>query len=270
MSVDRRFREGLDRNADVPEASLDTLLTSIVHRATRRRRARRVAWAVAVSFGLAAALVLGPRVLDVLRELGRAPVPAGPIPTLSPAPIIHTNVHLGGVAIPPGTYRTRMHPEVTLTLGQGWIGFVDKRAWLNLGYGTQERYADFIIMRLTRVEAVGGPETGLLVPAPADLAAWIARHPGLSAVSPLHPVVVGGLPAEEVDVLAGDQNVHFGPIPGSGGSGVPAGICANCMMRVISVVVRGRPVLVMWGGSPARFRQTVGQMQSIISTLSFT
>jgi hypothetical protein len=267
MSVDRRFRQGLDRNADVPEAPLDNVLTSIRRRAKRRRRVRRVAWAGAVSFGLAAALVLGPRVFDVLRELGRTPIPAGPIPTSSPAPLIHANVPLGGVAIPPGTYRTRMHPEATFTLGPGWIGFVDKRAWLYLGYGTQERYAEFSVIRLTRVEAVGGPEAGSLVPAPDDLGAWIAGHPGLSVVSPLHPVVVGGLAAEQVDVLAGDHNVHFGPIPGTS---VPAGVCANCMTRVISVVVRGRPLLVMWGGSPARFRQTLGQMQSILATVAFS
>jgi hypothetical protein len=267
MSVDRRFREGLDRNADVPEAPLDDVLTSIRRRAKRRRRVRRVAWAGAVSFGLAAALVLGPRVLDVLRELGGAPIPAGPIPTSSPAPLIDANVSLGGVAIPPGTYRTRMHPEATFTLGPGWIGFVDNRAWLDLGYGTQERYAEFSVIRLTKVEAVGGPDAGSLVPAPDDLAAWIAGHPGLSVVSPLHPVVVGGLPAEEVDVLAGGQNVHFGPIAGAS---VPAGVCANCMVRFISVVVRGRTVLVTWGGSPTRFRKTVGQMQSILATLAFT
>ncbi len=267
MSVDRRFRQGLDRNADVPEAPLDEVLTTIVRGATYRKRVRRVAWSGAVVFGLAAALVLGPRVLDVLRELGGSPTPAAPLPTSSPAPLIHANVPLGGVAIPPGTYRTRMHPEATFTLGPGWIGFVDKRAWLDLGYGTQERYAEFSVIRLTRVEAVGGPDAGSLVPVPDDLAAWIAGHPGLSVVSPLHPVVVGGLPAEQVDVLAGDQNVHFGPIPGNS---VPAGVCANCTTRVISVVVRGRPLLVMWGGSPARFRQTVGQMQSILATLSFT
>jgi hypothetical protein len=267
MSVDRRFRQGLDRNADVPEAPLDEVLTTIRRRAKRRRRVRRVAWAGAVSFGLAAALVLGPRLLDVLRELGRTPIPAAPLPTSSPAPLIHTNIPVGGVAIPPGTYRTRMHPEVTFTLGQGWIGFVDDRAWLDLGYGTQERYAEFSVIRLTRVEAVGGPDAGSLVPAPDDLAAWIAHHPGLSVVSPLHPVVVGGLPAEQVDVLAGDQNVHFGPIPGTA---VPAGVCANCMERFISVVVRGRTVLVTWGGSPSRFRKTVGQTQSILATLSFT
>jgi hypothetical protein len=267
MSVDRRFREGLERNADVPEVPLDALLPSIVHRATRRRRVRRIVWSGAVALGLAAGLVLGPRALDLLRELGASPTPAAPIPTSSPAPLIHTNIPLGGAAIPPGTYRTRMHPELTFTLGRGWIGFVDKRAWLALGYGTLHRYADFIVIRLTRVEAVGGPEAGSLVRAPDDLGAWIAGHPGLSVVSALRPVVIGGLPAEQVDVLAGDQNVHFGPIPGSS---VPAGICANCMTRVISVVVRGRPMLVMWGGSPARFRQTVGQMRSILATLSFS
>jgi hypothetical protein len=267
MSVDRRFREGLERNADMPEVPLDTLLPSIVHRATRRRKARRVAWSCVVALGLGAVVVLGPRALDLLRELGRSPTPAAPIPTSSPAPLIHTNIPLGGVAIPPGTYRTRMHPELTFTLGRGWIGFVDKRAWLALGYGTLHRYADFIVIRLTRVEAVGGPEAGSLVPATDDLGAWIAGHPGLSVVSPLHPVVVGGLPAEQVDVRAGDQNVHFGPIPGTS---VPAGVCANCMTRVISVVVRGRPLLVMWGGSPARFRQTLDQMQSILATISFS
>jgi hypothetical protein len=267
MSVDRRFRQGLDRNADVPEAPLDDVLTTIVRRAKRRRRVRRVAWAGAISFGLAAALVLGPRVLDVLRELGRVPTPAGPIPTSSPAPVILSNVPLGGVAIPPGTYRTRMHPKATFTLGPGWIGFVDKRAWLDLGFGTQERYAEFSVIRLTRVEAAGGPGAGSLVPAPDDLAAWIAHHPGLSVISPPRPVSVGGFPAEQVDVLGGSRNVHFGPIPGTS---VPAGVCANCMERVISVVVRGRTVLVTWGSSPGLFRQTVGQLQSILATLSFT
>jgi hypothetical protein len=267
MSVDRRLRDGLDRNADVPEAPLDNVLTSIRRRANRRTKVRRVAWVGAVSFGLVGALVLGPRVLDALRELGPPPRPAAPIPTSSPAPLFHTNIPLGGAAIPPGTYRTRMHPEATLTLGRGWIGFVDNRAWLNLGYGTLEHYADFIIIRLTRVEAVGGPDAGSLVPAPEDLAVWIANHPGLSVVSPLHQVEVGGLPAEEVDVLAGHDNVLFGPIPGTA---VPAGVGANSMARIISVVVRGRPVLVIWGGSPSRFRKTVGQMQSILATLSFT
>jgi hypothetical protein len=272
MSVDRRFREGLDRNAYMPEVPLGDVLATVVRRATRRRRVRRVVWSGAVAFGLAAALVVGPRAIDLLRHLGGPPTPAAPIPTSSPQ--IQANplggVSLDGSAIAAGTYRTRMHPKATFTLGQGWIGFVNNRGWLNLGYGTPGRYADFVIMRLTRVEAVGGPDAGSLIPAPDNLAAWIAHHPGLTAVSPLNAIVVGGLPAEQVDVLAGNQNVGLGPIPGSGGSGVGAGICANCIVRVISVVVRGRPVLMMWGGSPARFRETVGQMPSILATLSFT
>jgi len=269
MSVDRRFREGLDRNAEVPEAPLDMLLTSVVNRAKRRRRIRRAAWSGAVAFGVVAALVLGPRVIDFLREFA-PPVPAGPIPTSPPALHLHTDGHLAGRPVLPGTYRTRMDPQATFTLGSGWIGFVDKRAWLDLGFGTLDRFADFIIIRLSRIEAVNGPDAGSLVPTPDDLAAWVADHPGLSVVSPVHAVTVSGLRADQVDVLAGDQNVHFGPIPGSGGHGVPAGIGANRMVRVISVVVRGRPLLIMFGDTPAAFPTTVGRFQAVLGTLSFT
>jgi hypothetical protein len=267
MSVDRRFREGLERNAQVPDAPVDTVLASIRTRAKRRRAVRGAAGSAGIAIFVVAALVLGPRVMDALREV--EPKPIGPAPSSAPPLHLHTQGHLAGRAIAPGTYGTRMHPASSFTLGPGWIGFVDTRSWLNLGLGTPDRSADLIIIRLPRVEAVGGPNAGSLVPAPQDLAAWIAHHPGISLVSPLHPVTVGGLPGDQVDVVTGDANVRFGPIPGPGSHGVEAGIGANTMARVISVVVRGRPVLIFFGDSPNRFPGVVGTFEAVLGTLSF-
>ena len=267
MSVDRRLREGLDRNAEVPDASLDALLISVRTRARRRRAVRRAAWSAGVTLVVVAMVALGPPVIDALR--GSEPIPLGPAPSPAPPLHIHSQGHLASQAIAPGTYETRMHPASRFTLGPGWIGFVDTRSWLNLGLGTPDRSADFIIIRLPRVEAVGGPNAGSLVPAPPDLAAWIARHPGISIVSPLHPVTVGGLPGEQVDVATGDQGIRFGPIPGPGSHGVQAGIGANTMSRVISVVVRGRPLLIFFGDSPNHFSTVVGTFEKVLATLSF-
>ena len=99
MPVERRLRQGFHRNADALEPDVERFLSTVLYRARRRRLVRRrMAASVAVAAMLALA-VLGPRVVDAMRN-SRLPG-ISPSETATPGPQGLT-----------GTFQGRLWPGV--------------------------------------------------------------------------------------------------------------------------------------------------------------
>lgn len=84
MPVERRIREGMQRNADVLHPDVDRALASVVRRTRRRSLVRRSLTAAVTVPAVVIAIVFGPRVLDMRERSG--PVPLGNNPTSSVTP----------------------------------------------------------------------------------------------------------------------------------------------------------------------------------------
>jgi hypothetical protein len=111
-------------------------------------------------------------------------------------------------------------------------------AWIDIEFGLP-RIEAFIF----RVDNLNDPaKAGRLIDPPADLAAWIASHPGLTVIDQT-AVTVGGLAATQLDVRTGNKDVRFGPITGVSDPGM--GLGANAPARLIVVPVAGRQVLIV-------------------------
>lgn len=81
MSVDRRLRGGLRRNADVLDPQVDRLLDEVIRKARRRVLLRRAAVSIAAAAALVLVVAVGPSALRTLQDL-RHRVPATrPTPT---------------------------------------------------------------------------------------------------------------------------------------------------------------------------------------------
>ena len=71
MPIERRIREGAERNAGVLDPDVDRFLDSVVHKTRRRQVIHRSLTAAASVAAVVVAVVLGPNVLDGIRGLGR-------------------------------------------------------------------------------------------------------------------------------------------------------------------------------------------------------
>ena len=81
MSVDRRLRGGLHRNADVLDPQVDRLLDDVIRKTRRRVLVRRVAVSAAAAAAVVFAVAVGPSALHALQDLRyRAPA-TRPTPT---------------------------------------------------------------------------------------------------------------------------------------------------------------------------------------------
>ncbi|MGZ5307358.1 MAG: hypothetical protein ACXWEG_11555, partial [Actinomycetota bacterium] len=116
MPIERRIREGSQRNAGVLDPDVDRFLDSVVHRTRRRQVIRRSLTAAASVAAVVAAVVLGPSVLDGIGGTTGGTVP-GSDPTTSVAPSVTP-----AVAFFSGTF-TRSIPEGTAVVrANGIVG----------------------------------------------------------------------------------------------------------------------------------------------------
>ncbi len=88
MPVERRIREGAERNAGVLEPDVERFLGSVVRRSHRRVAVRRALTAVIVIPALIIAVGSGTRLLDTVRGAGRPAPAAQPTPTGTTMPQI--------------------------------------------------------------------------------------------------------------------------------------------------------------------------------------
>jgi hypothetical protein len=83
MPVERRLREGMQRNADALNSDVDRLLAEVVRKSRRRVMVRRAAIVVTAATALFLAIAVGPRALDALRNAQERVPATKPTPTVS-------------------------------------------------------------------------------------------------------------------------------------------------------------------------------------------
>ena len=83
MPIERRIRQGAERNASVLDPDVDRFLDSVVHRTRRRQVVRRSLSAAACVAAVVLAVAIGP---NVLRGATGGSVPGtAPTPSVAPA-----------------------------------------------------------------------------------------------------------------------------------------------------------------------------------------
>ena len=148
-----------------------------------------------------------------------APLPSAPSST-TPSPsqqAVMTTLPEGGSNVFPGRYSTRFEPALLLTIdrqvemdcapGYRCRGDVDVNSphWLDMEFG-HDHPVELHVMSFNKLfDWVGG-----LVDPPADLSAWISGLPGITVLAK-EPTDVGGVPATQLDVRTGSNDVAFGP-----------------------------------------------------------
>ena len=150
---------------------------------------------------LVAAIAAGSMLLDRgggLRVGGPQPSPSAPTPSAyaSPtdSPAAPATLFGGRGRLEAGRYTTDLvRPGVTMELPCCFQVIVHDSGFLVLQEVGLNRH-----IVLTNPDDVYDPATGSPVERPADLAAWLAEHPGLD-VNPPVDVEVGGLPARRID-----------------------------------------------------------------------
>ena len=147
--------------------------------------------------------------------------PAGSTPSGAASPSLAV-LPTGRVA--EGAYTTLFQPGLRLTLDRPAENDADTpTSWIDLVFERDPNYA----LQIVRLDKVIDPKhPNRVIDPPADLAAWIAKLPGLTAVAPARSVRVGGLDATQLDLRTGSRGILIAPIPGidysSGYSGMPA------------------------------------------------
>ncbi|MFL5675785.1 MAG: hypothetical protein ACJ779_12310 [Chloroflexota bacterium] len=149
----------------------------------------------------------------------------------------------------PGTYVPAFDPPLSFTISREvqhncapnfqCRGSIDSNlpAWMDLEFGLPR-----IEVSLIRVDKVFDiAKRSRVIDAPADLVGWIAQHPGVT-VTDQKRITIGGLPATQLDLKIGAQDVAFGPITGVTDPGF--GVGANTVSRFIVVDVHGHHVVV--------------------------
>ena len=86
MRLERRIREGTERNAGVLESDVEGSFSTVVREARRRRRIRWAFSTVVAVTVVSAAIVLAPGVLDALRVPRTPAIGTVPTQTTSPSP----------------------------------------------------------------------------------------------------------------------------------------------------------------------------------------
>ncbi len=135
--------------------------------------------------------------------------------------------------------------------------------------------SDLTIIRLDKV--IDPKHPNRLIDPPADLAAWVAKLPGLTTVAPARRVLVGGLDATQVDLRTGSTGILIAPIPGIdyslGYSGMPAlgQLESGKVFRLVFVPVAGDQVVIgMWADGDdgdAHFQSTVDALQPVVDSI---
>jgi hypothetical protein len=183
----------------------------------------------------------------------------------SPSPVALANEGF----VYPGTYSPQFDPPLTFSIdrevnhncapGFKCRGSIDANlpAWINIEFGLPR-----IEAHIFRVDKLNDPaKPGRLIDPPADLAAWIASHPGLTIIAQ-KAVTVGGLAGTQLDVRTGNKDVGFGPITGVTDPGM--GMGANDTARLFVVPVAGRQVLIMLRAEDGSVEEVQPLVDSII------
>ena len=84
MPIERRIREGAERNAGVLDPDVDRFLDSVVHKTRRRKAIHRSLTATATVALVVVTVILGPSVLDRIGSSGGTVPGSNPTPSVTP------------------------------------------------------------------------------------------------------------------------------------------------------------------------------------------
>lgn len=212
-----------------------------------------------------------------------------PSPTTQPSPSGPSVLGASGSGtFGAGTYSTAFDPPLVFTLAEltivatdGTIAYesigevnVNEPGWVDIGFGFDkpQRHghgtwsADFYITRIDKVFDQGHPAK--LIDPPKDLAAWIAKLPGLTLTAPTKAIEIGGIEATQLDVVSASSDIAIGPIPGV--ADPPAfGFGPHYPERIDVVSVDGHEVLVAVGtdNAPDHFTRAVAALQPLVESI---
>lgn len=174
-----------------------------------------------------------------------------------------------------GTYRPHFDPALSITPWARGSVEVNRPGWMGIAFGFDPPAAhaggawgaDINIIRLHQVFVPGS--TTKLMPAPADLATWIATRPGTRIVAGPKRITIGGRSATQMD-LAAPAGAVWGPIPES--TEAPAGFGPGPGVRVF--VLDGPPPVVIALGlidtqDPARLKRAIEAMQPMVEGITW-
>ncbi len=153
---------------------------------------------------------------------------------------------------------------------------VNRPGWVGVAFGFDPVAAhggglwaaDINIIRLDQVFVPGS--TTAVMPAPADLATWIATRPGTRVVAGPERITIGGRAATQMDIATAGLT-PWGPIPDS--TETPAGNMGNGpAIRVF--VVDGSPAVVIIIGlgdtnDPVRLQRAIDAMQPMVEGITW-
>ncbi len=105
MPIERRIKQGAERNAGVLDPDVDRFLDSVVHKTRRRQVMRRSLTAAASVATVVLAIVLGPSVLDGIGGTGSTQPGSNPTPSVAPSvePVVPLVTGTFMRSIPEGT-----------------------------------------------------------------------------------------------------------------------------------------------------------------------
>jgi hypothetical protein len=211
------------------------------------------------------------------------------VPTAEPSPsAVSALGSSGSGAFGPGTYATAFQPPLTFTLpdqtivgANGTIAYesigeadANFPAWVDISFGFDKAHAhghgtwsgDFGIDRIDKV--FDPRHAGKVVDPPKDLAAWIETLSGVTLTATPRAVKVGGLDATQIDIVTGDRDLTFGPIPDV--TDPPGfGFGPHQPARIVVVTVDGHAVLITLGGadSVAHFKRVLAALQPLVESI---
>jgi len=108
MPIERRIRQGAERNAGVLDPDVDRFLDSVVHKSRRRQVARRSLTAAVSVAAVVLVVILGPSALDGIGDAANRPVPGSePTPTVTSVVPLVTGTFTR--SIPEGTALVRVN-----------------------------------------------------------------------------------------------------------------------------------------------------------------
>jgi hypothetical protein len=84
MPIERRIREGAERNAGALDPDVDRFLDSVVHKTRRRQAIHRSFSAVAAVAAVVVAVAVGPNMLDGIRGMGATVPGSNRTPSVTP------------------------------------------------------------------------------------------------------------------------------------------------------------------------------------------
>ena len=170
-----------------------------------------------------------------------------------------------------------------MTLGVTGEVDINVPGWIDVEFGFDPLVAhgpgtwsaDVSIDRIDKVFDAKHP--GKLIDPPRDLAAWVAKLPGVTVIAPPKRIKIDGLDATQLDVRSGAKDVRFGPIspesvPNEVDPPTAFGFGPHQSRRIVAVSVDGHAVLIVVGMVEApethgRFEAATKALQPLIDSI---